>query len=118
MPEYKKVKKLTNKGYELLIYPNGTKYWYKDGKLHRTSGPAIIHLDGTKYWYKDGKLHCTSGPAFISSDGTKYWYKDGKLHCTSGPAFISLPSPGTKMESYTALAVLLSYLWMEPSTGT
>jgi len=97
MPVYKKVKKRTNKGnkgYELLIYPDGSKYWYKDGKLHRTSGPAYIGSNGSKSWYKDGKLHSTSGPAFISSDGSKYWYKDGELHRTSGPASIS--SDGSK----------------------
>jgi len=31
VPVYKKVKKRTNKGYELLIYPNGSKYWYLNG---------------------------------------------------------------------------------------
>jgi hypothetical protein len=36
-------------------YPNGDKYWFKEGKLHREDGPAIECADGTKYWWIDGK---------------------------------------------------------------
>ena len=32
-------------------YPNGTKYWYLNGKRHREDGPAIEYPNGTKYWY-------------------------------------------------------------------
>jgi len=57
---------------------------YKDGKLIYHSfddEPAIICNDGTKYWYKDGLLHRDNHkPAVICYDGNKYWYKDGLLH--------------------------------------
>lgn len=30
--------------------------WSKDYKYHRLNGPAIIYSDGSKSWYKNGKL--------------------------------------------------------------
>jgi len=33
---------------------SGNKYWYKNGKLHRESGPAIEYSNGIKYWYLNG----------------------------------------------------------------
>jgi hypothetical protein len=62
-----------------IIYFNGIKYWYKDGKLHRDNDkPAIIYFDGTKYWYKDGKCHRDNDePAIVYADGAKRWYING-----------------------------------------
>lgn len=35
----------------------GNKRWFKDGLLHRDGDePAIICANGTRYWYKHGKL--------------------------------------------------------------
>ena len=61
---------------------NGTRYWYKDGVLHRDNDlPAIELADGTRYWYKDGKLHRAGDkPAIEWADGTRAWYKEGKRH--------------------------------------
>ena len=61
---------------------NGTRYWYKDGVLHRDNDqPAIELADGTREWYKDGKPHRTGDlPAVEWADGTRFWYKDGLLH--------------------------------------
>lgn len=39
-----------------IIYPNGTKFWWVNDKLHRDNGPTIIWSDGTKAWYQDGEL--------------------------------------------------------------
>jgi hypothetical protein len=39
----------------LKILPDGTKYWYINGKYHREDGPAYIGCYGTKYWYINGK---------------------------------------------------------------
>jgi len=50
---------------------DGTKEWYRNGKLHREDGPAIEYNYGTKYWYRNGKLHREDGPAIEDSDGTK-----------------------------------------------
>jgi hypothetical protein len=34
-----------------IEWPNGTKYWYVNGHLHRTDGPAIEYADGHEEWY-------------------------------------------------------------------
>ena len=65
-------------GAECRIYDNGNKYWYLNGKLHRTDGPAIEYANGDKHWYLNGKCHRTDGPAVEYADGNKYWYINGK----------------------------------------
>jgi hypothetical protein len=65
-----------------IIYPNGTHFWYKDGKIHREDGPAIIYSDGTHFWYKDGKRHREDGPAIIRPNGYQSWYINDK-HITN-----------------------------------
>jgi len=72
--------------YEVRVYTDGDKYWYKEGKLHRTDGPAIEYASGTKQWYQEGKLHRTDGPAVEYANGDKFWWKEGKRHRTDGPA--------------------------------
>ena len=72
--------------YTVKVYDDGDKYWYLNGKRHRTDGPAIEYSDGGKYWYLDGKRHRTDGPAVECSGGDKYWYLNGKRHRTDGPA--------------------------------
>jgi hypothetical protein len=67
-------------------YPNGTKHWYKEGKLHREDGPAIIWTDGYKSWYKEGKYHRENGPAIERLNGQKEWFKEGNHHRINGPA--------------------------------
>jgi hypothetical protein len=65
---------------------DGVSYWHKNGKLHRTDGPAIEHASGNKYWYKNGSFHRKDGPAIEYKNGSKYWYKNGLFHRTDGPA--------------------------------
>jgi len=38
----------------LNINSNGTKYWYLNGKRHRTDGPAIEYCNGDGFWYLNG----------------------------------------------------------------
>jgi protoporphyrinogen oxidase len=40
----------------------GTKYYYKNGKLHRLGKPALC-TTGFKAWYYNDLLHRTDGPA-------------------------------------------------------
>jgi len=42
-----------------VISKYGTQYWYnKDGQFHRENDqPAIIYEDGSKFWYLNGKRH-------------------------------------------------------------
>lgn len=78
--------------------------------LHREDGPAIVCLDGTKMWFRHGKLHREDGPAFETLSGNHEWWLDDvlyrtgttspigpdgtwrltddecELHCTVGPA--------------------------------
>jgi hypothetical protein len=72
--------------YTVKVYPDGDKYWYLNGKLHREDGPAIEWPNGDKEWWLNGKLHREDGPAIEDSDGHKEWYLDGKLHREDGPA--------------------------------
>jgi len=65
---------------------SGNKYWYLNGKRHRTDGPAIEWANGSKYWYLNDKHHRTDGPAIEFANGSKYWFLNGELHRTDGPA--------------------------------
>jgi hypothetical protein len=73
-------------GAECRINDYGTKYWYLNGKLHRTDGPAIERVNGTKEWYLNGKQHRTDGPAVEWDNGYKAWYLQDKRHRVDGPA--------------------------------
>ena len=59
---------------ECKTYPNGHKYWFLDGKLHREDGPAIEYTNGDKEWYLNDKLHREDGPAVEWANGTKEWW--------------------------------------------
>ena len=38
----------------LIVYSNGTKFWYQNDRLHRTDGPAIEYPNGSiEYWLND-----------------------------------------------------------------
>lgn len=54
-PHYKdKTKLLHCENGPAVIYPNGDKRWYINGKLHRENGPAIEYEDGRYYFYIEG----------------------------------------------------------------
>jgi hypothetical protein len=38
----------------IVEYPDGDKYWHKEGFRHRIDGPAIEWADGSKEWWIDG----------------------------------------------------------------
>jgi len=38
-----------------IVYSDGTKDWFINGKRHRLDGPAIEYSDGSKEWWVDGK---------------------------------------------------------------
>jgi len=72
--------------YTVLVYDDGSKYWFLNGKYHREDGPAIEYSDGSKAWYLNGKRHRVDGPAIEGTNGSKAWYLNGKLHRVDGPA--------------------------------
>jgi hypothetical protein len=39
---------------KMTTYANGDKFWWLNGKFHRTDGPAIEYADGdTEWWLHD-----------------------------------------------------------------
>lgn len=66
---------------------DGSKGWYRNGKLHRENGPALIWANGDQSWYIDGVQHRADGPAYVSACGRhKAWFFNGKFHRENGPA--------------------------------
>jgi hypothetical protein len=63
----------------MITRPDGTRWWYRDGKLHREDGPAIEWADCYRAWYRDGKLHREDGPAIEWPTVYRAWYRDGKF---------------------------------------
>jgi hypothetical protein len=70
----------------IVVYPDTTKGWFKEGKQHREDGPAVESLDGKREWCLNGLFHRIDGPAIEYPDGYKKWYKEGELHREDGPA--------------------------------
>ena len=70
----------------IIELEDGSKYWYLNGKRHRTDGPATERTNGDKFWCLNGKLHRTDGPAVEFADGDKFWCLNGKWHRVDGPA--------------------------------
>jgi len=67
----------------IVEYEDGNKVFLKEGKYHRTDGPAIEWLNGTKLWYIEDKRHRIDGPAIEWSDGSKEWWIDDNIfNCT------------------------------------
>jgi hypothetical protein len=64
--------------YTVKVYPNGHKYWFLNGKLHREDGPAYEGANGNKSWWLNGKYHREDGPAVEFANGDKVWYLNGK----------------------------------------
>lgn len=72
----------------MIVDKYGTRMWYRNGKLHRTLGPAVEYSDGTRWWYRNGKRHRTDGPAVERNNGDRAWWLNGKLHRVDGPAIV------------------------------
>jgi hypothetical protein len=68
------------------ILADGSKFWYRDGRLHREGGPAVERANGDKAWYHNGQCHREDGPAVEYANGDKAWYYKGQLHREDGPA--------------------------------
>jgi len=66
----------------------GSKFWYKEGLLHRENGPACEYKNGEKVWYKENCCHRVDGPALVKADGSKFWYYNGaRIYCESQEEF-------------------------------
>lgn len=67
-------------------WPNGIKFWYLNGEIHREDGPAIEWANGKKEWFFHGQYHREDGPAVERLDGYKEWWVNGFRHRVDGPA--------------------------------
>jgi hypothetical protein len=54
-----------------------------NGVHHCDDGPAIIWSNGYRRWYLNGRLHRTDGPASLYADGTKGWWLDNTRYGVS-----------------------------------
>ena len=52
-----------------IVRWNGNTYYYKNGQLNRTDGPAIIDINGSQFWYQNNQRHRTDGPAIVYANG-------------------------------------------------
>lgn len=80
--------KLHRKNGPAIIFENGTKKWYLNGRQHREDGPAIEWEDGGSSWYINGQVHREDGPALEFANGSKCWYINGMRHREDGPAIV------------------------------
>jgi hypothetical protein len=73
----------------IRIAANGSKYWYLNGQLHRTDGPAMEYVNRGRFWCLNNRVHRTDGPAVERVNGDREWFLNGQLHRTDGPAIES-----------------------------
>tara|TARA_R110001592_G_scaffold108026_3_gene302198 strand:- start:601 stop:846 length:246 start_codon:yes stop_codon:yes gene_type:complete len=46
---------MNKKRYEVVVYQDGSEFWYYKLAIHRENGPAVTEANGTEYWYLKGK---------------------------------------------------------------
>jgi len=69
---------MSYKEYTVKVYDDGTVYWFnEEGQFNLEDGPAVTKADGTRFWYRNSKLHRTDGPAVIHSSGRKEFWLNG-----------------------------------------
>ena len=61
----------------IVIYSDGSKEWWVNGKRHRIDGPAVEYANGNKFWYINGKRHREDGPAIEGHNGKGLFYLNG-----------------------------------------
>ena len=71
----------------IVEHPDGEKWWYLNGKLHRTDGPAIEYADGTKSWYLNGEVQRSEKPSDKNPEDK-----------TPNQEYSSKPNPGMNRE--------------------
>lgn len=67
----------------------GHAFVHVDGKMHSVDdAPAVIYADGARWWYREGKIHRIGGPAVIFPNGVEEWWQNNQRHRPDGPAII------------------------------
>lgn len=75
----------TDDDHPSICHSTGSKFWHKNGVLHRDNGPAIMRVSGTREWWVNGQLHRKNKPA-VEGHSVNVYYKHGLLHRIDGPA--------------------------------
>jgi len=83
----------------------------ESGELHRVEGPAILYFNGAKEWWVDGKKHRIDGPAVERPNGYKEWWLNGTPHKLDGPSCIS--PTGFKMWHIRGIVYDTEQKWFE-----
>lgn len=74
--------------------------------LHSEDGPALISSDNTKYYYKDGLKHNSTGPAVIHENGSEEWFMNGKELTDEEAGELQLKIIGFSEEDISVLDML------------
>lgn len=104
----------------IVEWDNGDKIWYKEGKRHKTDGPAVESLNGYKEWWIDGKIFESTRLNFLIEKSLFLGTEKGKYNLpwlrflTEDEGIKEFPIIPS-MENYFYLSVGLSSL--KPRTG-
>lgn len=69
-------------------------------KIDNPDGPAIIYPEGDKFWYKNGSIHREDGPAVITEFYIKYLV-NGQLSRLDGPAIKNTENNSRALEIWS-----------------
>lgn len=73
---------------------DGSRHITLAGELHSVDDePAYVYADGTRWWYRQGKIHRSGAPAVVWRNGVEEWWRDGQRHRDDGPALIYPDAP-------------------------
>ena len=56
----------------------GSRYYFKEGLLHRLERPAVAVSNGSKEYWENGKLHNLKEPAIQYVSGLREWFIEGE----------------------------------------
>jgi len=64
-----------------IEYQDGAQFYYKrPGQLHNPDGWAAKYSDGTMIWAQNGRIHRTTGPAIVATDEPpQYWLNGNRV---------------------------------------
>ena len=76
----------------IVLDPLDTKYWYKDGKIHRDGNkPAFKSHSGIRGWAVHGDLHRLDGPAIENFNGEDLYFIRNQNRFITNAAHINIP---------------------------
>jgi len=83
--------------------------WFLNDQLHREDDlPAVIYANGYKAWWLNGKLHRKDGPAIECVNGNNYWYLNDE--CLTEEGFLDRTAKPKNSKLLKCLKQLLKCL--------